>query len=174
MLPFILLFTVVILIVPIITIALFDQKYDEQVSRETQEWLEAIVETGFIHEAEKVKEAYGAEVTVVGNDNTVNSTTLPGNWTNFARDMKLDEVRKRIKESNRDFVSQNVIVNEKHYKVIYYPQEYNRLYCLMRPMDKIAACQARDNFIDVRYRRCRYPIGWDHQPSYRTESYQSD
>ena len=67
-LPFILLFTVVVLIVPVITIALFDRKYDEQVSGETQRWLEAIVGTGYIHQPEKVKEAYGAEVTVVSSD----------------------------------------------------------------------------------------------------------
>ncbi len=137
-LPFILLFTVVVLIVPIITIALFERKYDEQVSRETQEWLETIEDTGFIHEPKKVKEAYGAEVTVVGNDNTVNYTTLPGDWANFAEDMKLNEIRKRIKESKLELVSQNVMVNGKHYKVIYYPQASDRLYCLMRPIDRIA------------------------------------
>ena len=136
--PFILLFTVVVFIEPLITIALFDRKYDEQNSLETQKWVQAIVDTGYIHQPEKVKEAYGAEVTVVGSDNTVNYTTLPGDWANFADDMKLNEVRKRIKESNRDFVSQNVMVSGKHYKVIYYPQASDRLYCLMRPMDKIA------------------------------------
>ena len=98
-LPFILLFTVVVLIVPVITIALFDRKYDEQVNRETQEWLEAIVDTGYMHQPEKVKEAYGAEVTVVSSDNTVNYTTLSGDWAGFTDEMKLDEVRKRIKES---------------------------------------------------------------------------
>ena len=137
-LPFILLFTVVVFVEPLITIALFDRKYDEQNSLETQKWVQAIVDTGYIHQPEKVKEAYGAEVTVVSSDNTVNYTTLPGDWANFADDMKLNQVRKRIKESNRDFVSQNVMVNGKHYKVIYYPQEYDRLYCLMRPIDKIA------------------------------------
>ena len=137
-LPFILLFAVVVLIVPVITIALFERKYDEQVSRETQEWLEAIVDTGYIHQADKVKEAYGAEVTVVSSDNTVNHTTLSGDWAGFTDEMKLDEVRKRIKESNRGFISQNVIVDGRHYKVIYYLQAYDRLYCLMRPIDKIA------------------------------------
>lgn len=140
-LPFILLFTVVILIVPIITIVLFDRKYDEQVNRETQEWLEVIVGTGYIRDPEKVKEAYGAEVTIVSTDNTVNYTTLPGNWAESVDDMKLSEVRKRIAESDRDFVSHNVMVNGRHYKVIYYPQPYDRLYCLMRPMDKIAAAK---------------------------------
>ena len=137
-LPFILLFTVVVLIVPVITIALFDRKYDEQVSEETQRWLEAIVDTGYIHQPEKVKEAYGAEVTVVSNDNTVNYTTLPGDWASVADDMKLHEVRKHIKESNRDFVSRNVMVNGRHYKLIYYLQAADRLYCLMRPRDKLA------------------------------------
>ena len=117
-LPFILLFTVVVLIGPVITIALFDRKYDEQVNRETQEWLEAIVDTGYMHQPDKVKEAYGAEVTVVGSDNTVNYTTLSGDWANFADDMKLNEVRKRIKELNQGFVSRNVMVNGKHYKVL--------------------------------------------------------
>ena len=140
-LPFILLFTVVILIVPIIAVVLFDRKYDEQNSVETQKWVQAIVDTGYIHQPEKVKEAYGAEVIVVGSDNTVNYTTLPGSRANFARDMKLDGIRKRIKESDLDFVSQSVMVNHKHYKVVYYSQASNRLYCLMRPMDKIAAAK---------------------------------
>ena len=137
-LPFILLFTVVVLVVPFITIALFERKYDEQVNRETQEWLEAIVGTGYMHQPEKVKEAYGAEVTVVSSDNTVNYTTLPGDWAGFTDEMMLDKIRKRIKKSNRDFVSQNVIIDGRHYKVIYYLQAYDRLYCLMRPIDKIA------------------------------------
>ena len=137
-LPFILLFTVVVLIVPVITIVLFDQKYDEQNSLETQKWVQAIVDTGYIHQPEKVKEAYGAEVTVVSSDNTVNYTTLPGDWASFADEMKLHEIRKRIKESSGNLVSQNVVVDGRHYKVIYYLQEYDRLYCLMRPMDKIA------------------------------------
>lgn len=140
-LPFILLFTVVILIVPIIAVVLFGRKYDEQNSAETQKWVQAVVDTGYIHQPEKVKEAYGAEVIVVSSDDTVNYTTLPGDWANFAKDMKLDGVRKRIKESGSDFVSQNVVVNDKHYKVVYYSQVYNRLYCLMRPMDKIAAAK---------------------------------
>ena len=38
--------------------------------------VQAIVDTGYIHQPEKVKEAYGAEVTVVSSDNTVNYTTL--------------------------------------------------------------------------------------------------
>ncbi len=140
-LPFILLVTVVILIVPVITIGLFDRKYDEQISWETQKWLETIVDTGYIRHPEKVKEAYGAEVTIVSSDNTVNYTTLPGDWASFAEDMKLHEGRKRIKESNRDFVSQNVMVNGRHYKVIYYLQAYDRLYCLMRPREEIAAAK---------------------------------
>ncbi len=137
-LPFILLFAVVVLIVPVITIALFDRKYDEQNSLETQKWVQAIVDTGYIHEPEKVKEAYGAEVTIVSSDNTVNYTTLPGDWANFADEMRLHDIRERIMESNSDLVSQNVIVSGRHYKVLYYLQAYDRLYCLMRPMDKIA------------------------------------
>lgn len=137
-LPFILLFAVIVFIEPLITIALFDRKYGEQISWETQKWLEAIVDTGYMHQPEKVKEAYGAEVTVVSSDNTVNYSTLPGDWAGFTDEMNLYEVRKRIKESNRDFISQNVVIDGRHYKVIYYLQAYDRLYCLMRPIDKIA------------------------------------
>ena len=136
--PFILLFTVVVLIVPLIPIVLFDRKYDEQISLETQEWLKVIVATGYIRDAKKVKEAYGAEVMVVSSDDTVNYTTLKGDWASFVADLKLHEVRRRIKESSSDLVLQNVTVDRRHYKVIYYRQAYDRLYCLMRPMDKIA------------------------------------
>ncbi|MCZ6679093.1 MAG: ATP-binding protein [Candidatus Poribacteria bacterium] len=137
-LPFILLFTVVVLVVPLITIMLFDRKYDEQFSLETQEWLKVIVSTTYIHDPQKVKEAYGAEVMIVGVDNTINSSTLEGDWSTFSAEMKFPEARERIEASNGEFVLQNVKVGGRLYKVIYYPQKARRLYCLMRPMAKIA------------------------------------
>ncbi len=137
-LPFILLFTVVVLVVPLITIALFDRKYEEQFSHETAEWLKVIVDTGYIHDPTKVKEAYGAEVMVVDSDDTVNYTTLEGDWAHLTADVKVREARRQIKASDNDLVLQNVNVGGKHYKVIYYPQKLGQLYCLMRPMDKIA------------------------------------
>ena len=73
-----------------------------------------------------------------------------------------------------DFVSQNVMVNGKHYKVIYYPQVYDRLYCLMRPIDKIADAKRDITSIDVRDCRCRYFVGCAYQSSHWAESYQSD
>lgn len=136
--PFMALSTIVVFGVALITIALFDRKYDEQFSRETKEWLAAIRDTAYMNEPEKVKSAYGAEVTVVGVDNMVNYTTLEGDWASLAEDMKLHEARKRIRESNGELALQNVAVDGKPYKVIYYPQPAGRLYCLMRPMDKIA------------------------------------
>ena len=137
-LPFILLFTVFVLVVPLITIALFDRKYDKQLSRETQKWLKVIKNTGYIRYPKEVKKAYDAEVMIVGGDNTVNYTTLEGDWAGFVENMVLPEVRKRIEASKGGFVLQNVSVGGRHYKVIYDPQGSGRLYCLMRPMDQIA------------------------------------
>ena len=155
-LPFILLFTIVIFVVPLIPIALFDREYDEQFSLETQNWLLAILETSYITnspaDSEKVKIAYGAEVTLVNADNIINHTTLDKELSdtglaNLDKSLKLTEVRQEISESGSNAVLRNVIVGGKPYKVSYYHQEpHGRLYCLMRPMDKIAAAKRQAVF----------------------------
>ena len=76
-----LLFAIIIFAIPIITISLFNRKYDEQFSVETKEWLEAIVQTNYIYEPEKVKRAYRAEVVVFGQDGSIKSSTIT-NQTN--------------------------------------------------------------------------------------------
>ncbi len=149
-LPFIVLFAIVIFVVPLITIALLDRKYGEQYGLETENWLKVIVSTNYIRfdklireDSQKIKKAYGVEVTLVSGDNTINHTTLKGlsdeDWSNLSASMKLREAREQIKGSDSQFVLQNVTVGKQRYKVIYYllPQ-YNRLLCLMRSMDKIA------------------------------------
>ena len=142
-LPFMVLSAIVVFGVALITIALFDRKYDEQFSRETKAWLKVIVSYKYgIEEPSKVKKAYDAEVMVFGSDDTINGTTLRGlsdeEWINLAANMKLREARQRITESDGELILQNVTVGGKPYKVIYYLLEHGRLYCLMRPMDKIA------------------------------------
>ena len=154
-LPFILLFTIVIFVVPLIPIALFDREYDEQFSLETQNWLETILETNYITnspaDSEKVKIAYGAEVTLVNQHNIITRTTLDKELSdtdlvNLGEYLKLTEVRKEITESGRNSVLRNVTVDEKPYKVSYYMDMKGRLYCLMRPMDKIAAAKRQAVF----------------------------
>ena len=150
-LPFILLFTIVIFVVPLIPIALFDREYDEQFSLETQNWLEAILETNYITDSvadsEKVKIAYGAEVALVNADNIVTHATLAQElWIDLDKRLQLIEVRKEIAESGRNSVSRNVTVGGEPYKVSYYQEPRGRLYCLMRPMDKIAAAKRQAIF----------------------------
>ena len=135
-LPFVLLFTVIIFVIPIVTISLFDRKYDEQFSLETREWLEAIVRTNYIYEPEKVKRAYRAEVVVFGQDGTINSSTITDQTNqalpHLATDLKFHQIQKRLKdESGDEFILKNVTVADKPYKVIYYLQPYG-------PIDKIA------------------------------------
>ena len=74
-LPFVLLFSVIIFGMLVLTIFLFDRKYDQQFSAETQQWLETIQHTQYIEEAEKVKQAYHCEVIVFGGDDTLNGAT---------------------------------------------------------------------------------------------------
>ena len=141
-LPFILLFAVIIFVIPIITISLFNRKYDEQFSLETLEWLEAIVQTNYIYEPEKVKRAYRAEVVVFGQDGVIKSSTIT-NQTNsplqLTTDLKVHQIQKRLTgESGNKFILKNVTVSNKPYKAIYYLQPDGRIYCLIRPIDKIA------------------------------------
>lgn len=137
---------VVVFGVALITMDQFNRIYDEQFSRETREWLKVIVGTGYIDHPNKVKEAYGAEVIVFSSHNVLNATTLPEELSdeelaNLTVNMKLREARKLIEESDADLVIKNVTVGAMPYKAIYYLLPHNRLYCLMRPMDKIAAAK---------------------------------
>ncbi len=137
---------VVVFGVALITMDQFNRIYDEQFSRETREWLKVIVGTGYIDHPNKVKEAYGAEVIVFSSHNVLNATTLPEELSyeelaNLTVNMKLREARKLIEESDADLVIKNVTVGGMPYKATYYLLPHNRLYCLMRPMDKIAAAK---------------------------------
>lgn len=137
---------VVVFGVALITINQFNRIYDEQFSRETREWLKVIVGTGYIDHPDKVKEAYGAEVIVFSSHDVLNATTLPDELSdedlaNLSVNMKLRQAREGIEESDADLVIQNVTVGGMPYKAIYYLLPHNRMYCLMRPMDKIAAAK---------------------------------
>lgn len=141
-LPFLVLFIAVLLVVPLITIALFDRTYNRQFSRETEGWLKVIKTTGYVEKPEQVQQAYGVEVMVFGASNAVNFTTLDDlsddGMVNLTTDMKLRTARQQLTESDGALVSQNVVLDGKPYKVIYDSLAQGRLYCLLRPMDDIA------------------------------------
>ena len=144
-LPFLLLFACVTVFVPLLTVELFAWKYSEQFTRETQGWLDTIVETGFIREeSEKVKKAYSVEIMVFGSDYTLNHSTLIGlsdaeqNWGNLAKKMRLREVRDHFQEADGTPITHDVVLAGTPYKVFYLMLNPGRFYCLLRPMDKIA------------------------------------
>ena len=144
-LPFLLLFACVTLFVPLLTVELFAWKYSEQFTRETQGWLDTIVETGFIREdSEKVKKAYSVEIMVFGSDYTLNDSTLRGlsdaelEWTNLAKKMRLREVKDHFQEASNLPITHDVTLAGKPYKVFYLSLPPERFYCLLRPMEKIA------------------------------------
>ncbi len=144
-LPFLLLFACVTIFVPLLTVELFAWKYSEQFTRETQGWLDTIVETGFIREdSEKVKKAYSVEIMIFGSDYTLNHNTLMGlsdaeqNWENLAKKMRLREVRDHFQETDSIPITHDVTLAGKPYKVFYLLLKPGRFYCLLRPMEKIA------------------------------------
>ena len=144
-LPFLLLFACVTIFVPLLTVELFAWKYSEQFTRETQGWLDTIVETGFIREdSEKVKKAYSVEIMIFGSDYTLNHNTLIGlsdaeqNWENLAKKMRLREVRDHFQETDSIPITHDVTLAGKPYKVFYLLLKPGRFYCLLRPMEKIA------------------------------------
>ena len=47
-LPFLLLFTLVAVVLPLVAIEIFAWKYNEQFTRETEGWLDTIIETGYL------------------------------------------------------------------------------------------------------------------------------
>ncbi len=143
-LPFLLLFALITIFVPLLTVQLFAWKYSEQFTRETQGWLNVIIETTFIREdIEKVKQAYSVEVMIFGSDYTLNATTLTDlssdeqDWANLAEKMRLDQVRQTLQTANASPVTQDVMLGGKHYKVFYRLLPFGRFYCLLRPMEEI-------------------------------------
>ena len=144
-LPFLLLFACVTVFVPLLTVELFAWKYSEQFTRETQGWLDTIVETGFIREeSEKVKKAYSVEIMVFGSDYTLNHSTLVGlsdaeqDWENLAKKMWLREVKDHFQVASSTPITHDVVLAGTPYKVFYLMLNPGRFYCLLRPMDKIA------------------------------------
>lgn len=143
-LPFLLLFALISIAVPLITVELFVWKYSEQFTRETQGWLKVIIETGFFLDNEKVKQAYSVEIMIFGSDFTLNTTTLTDppdaelDWENLAEKMRLEQVKQTLQKTDASSVTQDVTLGGKHYKVFYDLLPAGRFYCLLRPMEEIA------------------------------------
>ena len=150
-LPFLLLFALVAIALPLVAIEIFAWKYSEQFTRETEGWLDTIIETGYFDEdLEKLKRAYSVEIMVFGSDYTLNHSTLFGlsdteqNWENLADKMRLREIKPHFENPDETSVTQDITINGKPYKVFYLPLEFGRIYCLLRPMDAIA--EAKQTF----------------------------
>ena len=145
-LPFLLLFAVVAVVLSLVSIEIFAWKYSEQFIRETEGWLDTIIETGYFNEEdlEKLKRAYSAEIMVFGSDYTLNATTLDelsnaeSDWTHLADKMRLREVKPYLENPDENSITRDVTINGKPYKVFYLPLELGRFFCFLRPMDAIA------------------------------------
>ena len=145
-LPFMLLFALVAIVLPLVAVEIFAWKYDDQFTRETEGWVDTIMKTGYFRqeEAEKIKSAYGVEIMIFGSDYTLNGTTLDElsdterDWVNLANKMQLREVKQRLENPSGTSVIRDVTLNGKPYKVFYFPRELGRIYCFLRPMEAIA------------------------------------
>ena len=144
-LPFLLLFAFVAIVLPLVAIEIFAWKYSEQFTRETEGWLDTIMETGyFAQDPEKLRRAYSVEIMIFGSDYTLNYNSidrLPDteqDWANLANKMRLREVTQRFENSGGRSVIQDVTLAGKPYKVFYLPLAFGRIYCLLRPMEAIA------------------------------------
>ncbi len=139
--PFTLLFVAVILVSTFVTIALFNRKYDEQNTKDTERWHEVIFQTNYYREIEKIKKAFGVEVTIFSVDNGVTTTTLKDVQSEqIAKAVKIHEARELMK-SGRKLVMKDISFRGKPFKVVHYAQEYGRMYTMMRPMSEIAAAK---------------------------------
>ena len=145
-LPFLLLFAVVAVVLSLVSIEIFAWKYNEQFTRETEGWLDTIMEMGNIEQQdrEKIKRAYSAEIMIFGSDYTLNYNSINVisdtelDWANLVDKMRLREVKQHFENPDGSSVTRDVTLAGKPYKVFYFPLELGRLYCLLRPMDAIA------------------------------------
>ncbi|MDE0089484.1 MAG: HAMP domain-containing protein, partial [Candidatus Poribacteria bacterium] len=142
-LPFLLLFALITIFVPLLTVQIFEWKYSEQFTRETQEWLNVSVDTNYYRNIEKVKQAYSVEIMIFGSDYTLNSTTLTElPYTeqiseNLAKNLQLNKVKQTFQEAGASSFTQDVTLGGKHYKVFYRLVHPGRFYCLLRPLEEI-------------------------------------
>jgi len=141
--PFTLLFVAVIVVSTFVTIALFNRKYDEQSTKDTERWHKIFLETNYYRESEieKIKKVFGVEV-IISVDNDVTTTTLKGvKSEQIAMAVKIREARELMK-SGRKLVMKDISFGGEPYKVIHhYAQEYGHMYTMMRPMSEIAAAK---------------------------------
>ena len=144
-LPFMLLFAVVAVVLSLVSIEIFAWKYSEQFTRETEGWLDTIMETGYFEQdPEKIKSAYSVEIMIFGSDYTLNVTTLDElsnveqDWTHLADKMRLREVKPYLENPDGTSVIQDITLDGNPYKVFYLPLKLGRFYCLLRPMEAIA------------------------------------
>lgn len=147
-LPFLILFVLITILVSMLTVEFFAWKYSEQFTRETEGWFNVIIETGFIDEdIQKVKQAYSVEVMIFSSDFTINASTLTDipeveqDAKYLAEKMRLREVQQSFQEEAGTPVTHNVSLGGKHYEVFYHILAVGRIYCLLRPMDEIAAAK---------------------------------
>ena len=147
-LPFLILFVLITILVSMLTVEFFAWKYSEQFTRETEGWFNVIIETGFIDEdIEKVKQAYTVEVMIFSSDFTINASTLTHisdaeqNVNYLAKKMRLKEVQHAFQVDAGSPVTHNVSLGGKHYEVFYHILSVGRIYCLLRPMEEIAAAK---------------------------------
>ena len=144
-LPFLLLFAVVAVVLSLVSIEIFAWKYNEQFTRETEGWLNTIMETGYFEQdPEKIKSAYSVEIMIFGSDYTLNVTTLAElsnveqDWTHLADKMRLREVKPYLENPDGTSVIRDITLDGKPYKVFYLPLKFGRFYCLLRAMEAIA------------------------------------
>ena len=148
-LPFLLLFAVVAVVLSLVSIEIFAWKYNEQFTRETEAWLNTIMETGYFDmylekNIEQIKRTYSVEIMIFGSDYTLNGTTfdhlsdVEQDWKNLADKMRLREVKPYLENREGKSVIRDVTLDGKLYKVFYLPLEPGRFYCLLRPMEAIA------------------------------------
>ena len=150
-LPFLLLFALVAIALPLVAIEIFAWKYSEQFTRETEGWLETIIETGYFEQnQEKLRRAYSVEIMIFGSDYTLNYNSLDRlsdeeqDWANLADKMRLREVKQRFENPDETSITHDVTLAGRPYKVFYLPLGFERFYCLLRPMDAIA--EAKQTF----------------------------
>ena len=147
-LPFLILFALITILVSLLTVEFFAWKYSEQFTRETKGWFNVIIETGFIDEdIEKVKQAYSVEVMIFSSDFTINASTLTGlsrdeqDMSNLAEKMRLSQVQQTFQAAGDGPVTHDVTLGGKQYEVFYHILSFGRIYCLLRPMEEIAAAK---------------------------------
>ncbi|MBD3184746.1 HAMP domain-containing protein [Candidatus Poribacteria bacterium] len=152
-LPYILIFTAVIVITSLITINIVYKRMDERIEEQMGQISENLLNMGFVFTDDflnriKLREILGVDIIVYNRDGTIAATTISRDMTpTIMTVIKIPEIDQHFSEGEDGQVIREITYLGQPYKVIYKPLSYNNpespILCLISFIGDIAQAKRR-------------------------------